>query len=199
MGALVGYQGGVAVHLVGTVEDLAEGFPMHLRLRMGRTAVGPGDPALARRVSINNATNGTPTESGRTLDLGLDGILTRTERSSWYLGVRRSSFKANFRYVGGNEDFDVTSAHWGMAAGMDLRHPVARKLSLLVSGGAEYCFSTRLTGHDTSYSPDGDDVNPWADHTFDDADEAVGQPGLRPALMLGLSRALGPSGRTGMR
>jgi hypothetical protein len=37
---------------------------------------------------------------------------TRGDRNLLYVGLRHSRFKANFKFVGGNEDFDVTSTHW---------------------------------------------------------------------------------------
>jgi hypothetical protein len=64
-------------------------------------------------------------------------------------------------------------------------------MSLLLAGGAEYFFDSRLTGHDTSYSPDGDNVNPRKDYTYNDADDAVDQPVLRPIALLGFSYRLG--------
>jgi len=68
---------------------------------------------------------------------------------------------------------------------------MGRRASLVVSGGGEYFFNARLSGHDTSYSPDGDDVNPRRDYTYDDADEAVEQPTFRPVFMVGVSWRLG--------
>ena len=74
---------------------------------------------------------------------------------------------------------------------MEAEFPMTRKTSLLLSGGAEYFFSSRLTGHDTSYSPDGDNVNPRKEYTYADADDAVDQPVLRPVILLGVSYRLG--------
>ena len=65
------------------------------------------------------------------------------------------------------------------------------RMSLVLTGGAEYFFSTRLTGHDTSYSPDGDNVNPRKDYTYSDADAAVEQPTWRPVVLVGVSYRLG--------
>ena len=113
------------------------------------------------------------------------------ERTNFFGGVRYSSFTANFKYVGGNEDFDVTSSHWGAAAGLEAEFPMGQRMSLILSGGAEYFFSSRLTGHDTSYSPDGDNVNPREDYSYSDADDAVGQPTFRPILLVGVSYKLG--------
>ena len=126
-----------------------------------------------------------------TWDFGFDGLYPTGARSNFFAGVRYSRFKANFKYVGGNEDFDVTSSHWGLAAGMEAAYPMGSKMALVISGGAEYFFSSRLTGHDTSYSPDGDDVNPRKEYTYSDADAAVDQPKLRPIVLLGLTYRLG--------
>jgi hypothetical protein len=54
----------------------------------------------------------------------------------------------------------------------------------MLSAGLDYFFSSRLTGHDTSYSES--NVNPRNDYTYSDADAAVGQPKLEPLLMLGM-------------
>jgi len=121
----------------------------------------------------------------------LDVVVPRGGRTSLWFGARHSSFKANFKYIGGNEDFDVTSSHWGLGGGMDVAYPLGRRTDLLFTGGAEYYRSSRLNGHDTSYSPDGDNVNPREAYTYADADNAVHQPALRPVLMLGVSYRLG--------
>lgn len=191
VGGFLGYQDGPSIQAFVVARDFAEGFPLQARLRLARTTVEPGSAPDARRIFINDATNGTPKEAGSTWDLGLDGILPRGERSRFFGGVRYTRFKANFKYVGGNEDFDVTSNQWGLAAGMEAEFPMSPKLSLLLSGGGEYFFSSRLTGHDTSYSPDGDNVNPRKDYTYSDADAAVNQPVIRPVALLGFSYRLG--------
>lgn len=191
VGGMLGYQRGFNFQVLGTARNFAHGFPLQARIRLGRTGVEAGSSSAARRVFINNATNGTPKEKGRTWDFGLDGLYPMGDRTNFVAGLRYSSFKANFKYVGGNEDFDVTSSHWGLAAGMEISYPMGRKTSLILSGGAEYFFSSRLTGHDTSYSPDGDNVNPREEYTYSDADDAVGQPTWRPIALIGVSYRLG--------
>ncbi|MGD8319777.1 MAG: hypothetical protein PVJ02_04970 [Gemmatimonadota bacterium] len=190
-GGFLGYQGGFGITAFGTLNPLAQGLPVTVRLRVGHTSVDPGRPADARRVFINTATNGTPVASGHTWDMGLDVVVPRGPRRSIFVGLRRSSFKANFKFVGGNEDFDVTSTNWGLAAGMEATFPISWKMDLVASGGAEAFLSSRLKGHDTSYSPDGQNVNPREDFTYRDADRAVGQPKFRPVLLLGVSYRLG--------
>ncbi len=190
-GGLIGFQNGVSFQAFGTVRNLAQGLPLAFRIRLGRTGMDPGSPSEARRIFINNATNGTPVESGRTLDAGFDLVLPRGQRSSFYAGVRRTSFRANFKFVGGNEDFDVTTTQWGLGAGMEGAYPMTRKMDLVLSGGAEWYRAAQLKGHDTVYSPGGESVNPREDYTYSDADKAVHQPKLRPTLMLGVSYRLG--------
>ena len=53
--------------------------------------------------------------------------------------------------------------------------------------------SALLNGHDTSYSPDGDHVNPRRDNenndepfTYKDADRAIAQPQVMPYALAGL-------------
>ena len=104
-----------------------------------------------------------------------------------FAGVRNSMFTANFRFIGGNEDFDVTSNQWGVGAGLRTAFPISRNVSFVMSGGLDWYLSSTLTGHDTSYSPDGESVNGRNDYTFTDADEAVNQPKLHPVGMIGIS------------
>ncbi len=191
VGGFFGFQGGLSVQAFAVARDFAQGFPLQARFRLERTSMEPGSAPEARRIFINDATGGTPKEAGSTWGLGVDGLYPLGDRTHFFGGVRYTRFKANFKYVGGNEDFDVTSSHWGLAAGMEAEFPMSRKMSLLLSGGAEYFFSSRLSGHDTSYSPDGDDVNPRKDYTYNDADEAVDQPVLRPVALVGFSYRLG--------
>lgn len=88
-GVFTGFQNGFAGQVFIEVEEFAEGFPLTLRLRAGYTAVEPGDPLAARRVFINDATNGTPEESGRTLDFGMDGLYPLRPGVLLYGGVSR--------------------------------------------------------------------------------------------------------------
>lgn len=191
VGGSFGFLGGPGGQVYLLAHDVAEGLGADVRFGIGRSHVEPGSAAAARRIFINNATNGTPVEHGSTTNLTLDAVVPMGPRSFVYAGVRHTRFKANFKYVGGNEDFDVTSSHWGLAGGLEARFPVNRRVALVVSGGGEYFFPSRLTGHDTSYARDGDDVNPREDYTYADADEAVAQPTWRPAVAVGVSYRLG--------
>jgi hypothetical protein len=191
VGGFVGYQNGLSLQAFATARNFAQGFPLQARFRLARTSVEPGSAPDARKIFINDATNGTPKEAGKTWDMGFEGLYPVGARTNFFGGVRYSSFTANFNFVGGNEDFDVTTSQWGLAAGLEAEFPMSSKMSLLVSGGGEYFFSSRLSGHDTSYSPDGDNVNPRKDYVYSDADNAVDQPVIRPVALIGISYRLG--------
>jgi hypothetical protein len=105
-------------------------------------------------------------------------------------GPRHSRFKGTSEYIGGNEKFDVTSQHWGLGAGLESFFPVGARTDLGLGGGVDYYFASTLTGHDTSYSPDGSTVNGREDYSHSTADEAIHQPKLELRLMLGFSRRL---------
>ncbi len=188
---ILGYYGGAGFHASGTVTDLARGLPVDIRFGIGRAGVEPGKALDARRVFINDATNGVPEEAGRLWDFRLDVLypvrLWDGDRSFVFVGPRHSRFTANFNFVGGNEDFDVISRQWGFGAGMETSFPVSRRVELVVSAGADYFVSSTLSGHDTSYSPDGDDANARDGYGYDDADDSINQPKVEPRLMTGVS------------
>lgn len=109
------------------------------------------------------------------------------KQSYLYLGPRYVKFKSNFKFIGGNEDFDVKSNQWGIGAGIESHFPMNNKVDLVVSGGVDYYPSGTLAGHDTSYSPNEEAVNPREDYTYDDADNAINQPKVEPRLVLGVA------------
>jgi len=188
-GVTLGYRSGVGVRASGMVSGFTPSFPVTARFGIGYTSLDAGEPLDARSVFINDATNGVPQESGHTWSLELDILypvrVFSLPRSHAYGGVRYAHFNGNFNFVGGNEDFDVTSNHWGVGGGLESYFWMSRRIDLVFSAGLDYYFSSRLSGHDTSYSPDEANVNPRNDYTYSDADAAVGQPKLEPLLMFG--------------
>ncbi len=190
-GLKVGYYGGFGLQLHGTVSNVADGFPMSLRLGLGYTSVEPGISAEARQVFINDATNGIPEEKGRQLDFRLDMLypvkILSLPRAYVYGGPRHARFVGNFKYVGGNEDFDVISNQWGIGGGLESFFAMSPRVDLVLHFGVDYYFESVLTGHDTQYSPDGDNVNGRDGYTYEDADAAIEQPKFEPRLMLGLA------------
>ncbi|UCH66037.1 MAG: hypothetical protein JSW63_02575 [Ignavibacterium sp.] len=188
-GVVFGYNGGFGGQLNLTITNFQKDFPLSARFGIGYTAMEPGKSADARRIFINNATNGTPEERGWMWNLNFDLLipLSFLTNSHIYLGPRYSMFTANFKYVGGNEDFDVTSNQFGLGGGLETQFPLVPNLYMVFSAGAEYFFEGTLKGHDTAYSPDGDDVNPREDYSYSDADEAVNQPQILGRFMLGIN------------
>lgn len=195
VGGMAGFAGGLSLQAQVLARGLAPSLPVEARLRLGYTRTDPGSASEARRIFINNATNGTPEESGRVLDLDLD-VLWRAgwvpgDQGLLFAGVRHTRFRGNFRYIGGNEDFDVTSSHWGLGVGAESRYAVGPRTFLVVNAGLDLFPGARLQGHDTSYSPDGDHVNPRQDFGYDDADGAINQPRVRPVILVGFTRRMG--------
>jgi hypothetical protein len=99
-------------------------------------------------------------------------------------GPRYDRYKGDFRYVGGNEDLDVTSAQWRLGVGLESSFSMSRKLSLRLLAGLDHLFKSDLKRHDTSYSPEGEDVNPREDYSFINADKAINQLGNELYIMI---------------
>jgi len=197
LGVSTGYNRGFGVQLNATALKPLANVPMQIRFGLGMTKLDPGNSADARRIFINNATNGVPEEKARSFDYRLDFMLNSnflaSDASHIVFGPRYSSFKANFKYVGGNEDFDVTSKQFGIGLGAESQFKMNKKLNLLAAIGLDYFFNNTLKGHDTHYSPDNDNVNARNDNQNDnvefvyaDANEAIKQPSIMPRIILGL-------------
>ena len=188
-GLVFGYNGGFGGQLNFTITSFQGGFPLSARFGFGYTSVEPGKPADARRIFINNATNGTPEESGSIWDMRFDLMIPVNVlyKSNIYVGPRYSMFTANFNFVGGNENFDIASNQFGLGGGIETQFALVPNLFMVLGGGADYFFQGTLKGHDTAYSPDGDNVNPREDYTYDDADNAVNQPKLLGRFMIGIN------------
>ena len=197
LGVSTGYNRGIGIQLNATALKPLANVSMQIRFGLGMTKLDPGNSADARRIFINNATNGVPEEKARSFDYRLDFMLNSnflaSDASHIVFGPRYSSFKANFKYVGGNEDFDVTSKQCGVGLGAESQFKMKKKLNLVTAVGLDYFFNNTLKGHDTNYSPDNDNVNPRNDNqndnaefVFADANEAIKQPSLMPRIMIGL-------------
>ncbi|PQV44739.1 hypothetical protein CLV33_1174 [Jejuia pallidilutea] len=197
LGFSTGYNRGFGGQVSFTALRPLESVPVQIRFGIGLTKLNPGNSADARRIFINNATNGVPEEKARAFDYRLDFLLNsnfmRAASSKIVFGPRYSSFRANFKYVGGNEDFDVTSKQFGLGLGAESQFKINNKLNLLAAVGLDYFFNSTLKGHDTSYSPDDDNVNPRNDNendnvqfTYKDANKAIKQPAFMPRVLLGV-------------
>jgi len=187
-----GFQMGFATRLTGTLTHPFGTVPLGLAGSVGYTATDPGDPAAARRIFINDATNGTPIESGHVWDLRLDALVVlklhpRLVDTALVAGVRRAMFTGRFRFVGGNEDFLVESELWGLGAGVRGALPVNPRWAVSFSAGIDWYPAATIYSHDTSYSSDGTSVNPRAGYRWSDANRAVNQPELVPSVLVGVS------------
>ena len=194
-GANVGFYGGLGFDAYAAAFNFAEGLPIGLRLGLGYATSDPGNATDARRIFINNNQGGTVEEKGTVLRLNFDFIfpirILNLPDASLYVGPRYVDFKGNFKFIGDNEDFDVTSTHWGLGLGMEAAFPMSNKIDFTMIAGADYYFSSTLYGHDTSYSPNGESENPREDYEFSDADQAINQPAFEPRFMLGLRYRFG--------
>ncbi len=186
-----GYFAGVGLHVSATVNHFADGFPFQLRLGLGYAWVPTGDAMRARRVFIDQNTNGSPRGHGKMWDARLDVLmpikLFSLKNSRLFVGARKAAYNAYFEYIGGNETFDVISKPWGVGGGLETSFALSPRVDMLVTAGADYYFRSLLTGHDTYYRPNGDDLNAKEDFTYKDADEAVAQPNLNTRIMFGVA------------
>jgi hypothetical protein len=194
-GIQAGYRGGAGGELNAGVSDFAQGFPMALRFAVGYSVRDAGNAADARRIFVNDATDGTPEENGSFMDYRFDLMYHFQWRTVKDLrlsgGVRYAQSTSHFKYIGGNEDFEVTGNQWGLGAGLEGHFPITKHVDFTIGAGIDYFFKAALTGHSRTYSPDGDDVDPREDYTYDDADAAINQPSLVGRALIGLSYAFG--------
>jgi hypothetical protein len=190
-GLLTGYNNGLGFQLFGSVSNFAQDFPFMARFGLGYTAVEPGDGPRARKIFINDATNGVPQKKGWVWDYRLDLLYRIFRHTSLSAGVRYSQFTGNFVFVGGNEDFDVRSDTWGLGVGLESRFRMSSKIDLVIGPGVDYYFPNSISGHDTAYGPGGENVNPRKGYGYADADSAIGQPKWVFRFMAGVSYSFG--------
>ena len=120
LGLQSGYNKGLSFQTHFTIFDFVKDNPFHLRFGLAYTDVNPGNAADARRIFINNATNGTPEKTGQLFEYKLDFLIPFDLLNDSYIaiGPHYSSFKGNFKFIGGNEFFDITSKQWGLGLGI---------------------------------------------------------------------------------
>ncbi len=175
-----GYDGGPAGSMELSIGRFLQESSVELGLSVSWASRSPGDAAGARKIFINDAKNGTPEKSGSAWIYRLDIAHPLTEISgrllSVFAGPRYSRYTAHFRYVGGNEEFDVRCNQYGLGGGLRASLPLGDRSALLIRGGADYYLESSLQGHDTRYDPNGEDVNPRGEYGYADADAAIDQP-----------------------
>ncbi len=186
----VGHSGGLSLQAGALVLGFARDLPLSARLAMGYAGGSAGDPYAARRIFINDNTNGDPQKSARTwqyrFDLMVPFFRTGPQTVQLFAGPRYCRYRANFNYVGGNENFDVTSNAWGAGVGLETWLAVTGSADMIVQVGLDWFKDARLTGHDTAYLPEGDHVNPREGYDYEDADEAIDQPQVAMLAMIGM-------------
>lgn len=185
-GINAGYNNGIGFQGFLLLKNFAEDFPFNVKISAGMGFLNPGKSDEAREIFINDATNGVPEKSGRVIDFRVDFLYNFAGRTYFYIGPRFAMFTGNFNYVGGNEDFDITSKEWGAGVGIENYFRISPMLDLIFSFGYDYFFPSTLYGHDTSYSPDNENVNSRKNFTFSDADRAINQPKHNLKAMIGV-------------
>jgi hypothetical protein len=189
----MGYYDGVGLHFSGTFANFAEGFPFGLRIGFGHAWIPCGDAVLARRIFIDQNTggNGNARSKGSLWDYRFDLLypvkLFTMDRAKVYGGVRYTDFNAYFEYIGGNETFDVINNEWGVGGGVESAFALSPIVDMIFSLGVDYYFRGELSGHDTYYRPDGNDLNSKENFTYADADAAINDPNVNARFMIGVA------------
>ena len=57
----------------------------------------------------------------------------------------------------------------------------------MLHAGYDYFFPSDVHGHDTTYNPDDNNVNPRDDYKYADVDDAINQPKHMVRLMIGFN------------
>jgi hypothetical protein len=194
LGVLFGYTNNFGVNISGTISEFSYDIPLAVRFSGGYNIREAGNPLDARKVFINDNTNGDPAESGHNFDLRLDFAypvnLFSIRKSLLFVGPRYSMHTSTFEFVGGNEFFDITTSQFGVGAGLETYFGISPNLSLVFSGGFDYYFDSQIGGHDSAYNPDGTEVSGREDYTYADADNAINQPKYEFRFMAGLNFGL---------
>ena len=189
-GVNVGYTGGLGILVSGTFMDFTRDLPLSARVTLGYNSASAGDPYAARSIFINDNTNGDPEKSAHTwqfrFDLMFPTFKLGPQTLYLFVGPRYASYTANFNYVGGNENFDVTSSPWGAGLGFESWFVVGQSSDFVLQLGVDWYGQAALSGHDTTYMSSGDDVNPRNDYDYSSADEAIDQPDLEVLAMMGM-------------
>ena len=109
------------------------------------------------------------------------------QRAYIYGGPRYSMFTGNFAFIGGNEVFDITSNQWGLGLGLKAYFAMGSRVDFVTSAGFDYYFASDITGHDTVYNPDGENINPRNDYTYETADDAINNPKFELLFLVGIN------------
>ena len=189
-GLNVGYTGGLGIQATGSFMDFTRDLPLSARFTLGYNSASAGNPYAARRNFINDNTNGDPEKSASTwqfrFDLMFPTFKIGPQKLYLFVGPRYASYTANYNFVGGNENFDVTSKTWGAGLGFESWFAVTDTSDFVLQLGVDWYGKAKLEGHDTAYLPSGDHVNPRDGYDWNTADDAIDQPDLEVLAMMGM-------------
>jgi len=189
-----GYTNNFAISVSGTIADFTYDVPLAIKFGMSYNFRDAGDPWAARKIFINDNTDGDPQKSAHSFDFRMDFAyplnIFPVRKTYLYAGPRLSFYTATFEFVGGNEFFDIQSTQFGLGTGLETHLGISQNLSFVISGAFDYFFDSELGGHDTFYNPDGTEISGRLDYTYEDADEAISQPNYEVRLMVGLCFSL---------
>ncbi len=189
-GVTGGWNTGLGVDASATFEHFTRDLPLSARFTLGWHASDAGDPYAARRIFINDNTNGDPTKSADSwllrFDLMFPAFHLGGQQVDVFAGPRHAIYNAHYDFVGGNEVFDIGSDPWGLGVGAESRFAMGPTTTFLMQAGFDWYGKTTIEGHDTAYLPSGDNVNPRNDYTWSDADRAIGQPRWEVVAMMGI-------------
>ncbi len=194
LGVLFGYTGNFGINISGTISEFSYDIPLSIKFSGGYNIREAGNPLDARKIFINDNTDGDPDESGHSIDLRLDFAypinLFSIRKSLFYVGPRYSKHTSTFDFVGGNEFFDITTSQFGLGAGLETYFGISPNLSFVFSGGFDYYFDAQIGGHDSFYNPDGTDISGREGYTYQDAAKSINAPKYEFRFMAGLSFGL---------
>jgi hypothetical protein len=189
-----GYANYFSISMSATIADFTYDLPLAIKFGVSYNWRDAGDPWAARKIFINDNTDGDPEKSGHSFDLRLDFAYPvnwlPVRRTYLYAGPRLSFYTATFEFVGGNEFFDIQSTQFGLGTGLETHLGINQNLSFVIAGAFDYYFDSEIGGHDTFYNPDGTDISGRLDYTYDDANEAINQPQYELRLLIGLNFGL---------
>lgn len=194
----VGYTNDVGIAAGLRLAELSEEIPLFFSLNGGYIRQAePGNAEDARGIFINDGTGGNIEEYGQSwhygLDVGYEVLRQDALRVAAFGGARQNHYSASFAFIGDNEAFRVTTRQIGFGGGANLILGAAsQRVQFALSGGAYYFVKARFDAHGTFYyTPDGVDSQPRDEYTYEDADDAVNQPRLRPFAEIGILLRLG--------
>jgi hypothetical protein len=190
-GLSLGMKGGFSYSGSFGVTDFARGFPFGLDFSATFSSINPGDATRARRIFVNQNTNGSPEKTGSTWDLRMDFMynlrLQSVKGLYLFAGPRVSFFAGDFKFVDGNEDFEVTTTQWGVGVGARGVFSISQVIDLTLTAGVDGYFPSSLYGHSTLYSPDDNNVDPKETFKYKDAAAAINTPRIQPVFLMGLA------------